>query len=423
MSDPKITKENVLALIDKHYTVEEMAKELGVDYEDLFNFYVECSFQNRSEFPIGFLLTKSWLEKRLKTTPVASISIETKISPSVIRRLAKKYGIETKPLLKDVLTPEVLHALFIDQFMSDSEIATKYSCSIETIKKLRRKYNITSEARIDKKSEISIEFFHKLYVTYGFTVQQLSTLLGITPFNVLCLKDKFAEENHPLSVEIKNRKRCYTYHSLIDRILKKLDPALVLELLKTQSLAEIAEGYGLIPPPEPGIETFSKEWLEAVLKKMDMLSIAKEYYIGQGYINSLMSKHNLKPVAVSDRLDAELVRHLFVDCCWTDDQIAFALKTSEYAIKTLRKKQGIKPSQRPLLSERLPLSTFIRLYVEENLTIAQISDLFGVSEKPIVALKSNYSKNEPCIKTHVSTGATEEKIMMLKKQLRFKGLQ
>ena len=168
MSNNKITRDNVLALVNKHYTVAEMAEQLGVDYDELFDFYAECSFQSRSDFPIGFLITKSWLENKMKTTPIATISIETKTSPSVIRRLAKKYGIETKPMLKDVLTPEVLYALFVEQCMSDSEIASKHNCSIETIKKLRSKYKITSEKRIDKTSEISIEFFHKLYVIYGF---------------------------------------------------------------------------------------------------------------------------------------------------------------------------------------------------------------------------------------------------------------
>lgn len=129
-----------------------------------------------------------------------------KTSPSVIRRLAKKYGIETKPMLKDVLTPEVLYALFVEQCMSDSEIASKHNCSIETIKKLRSKYKITSEKRIDKTSEISIEFFHKLYVIYGFTNKQMTDLLGIAPYQFLCLKDKFSKEDHPLSNEIKKRK-------------------------------------------------------------------------------------------------------------------------------------------------------------------------------------------------------------------------
>lgn len=422
MSNNKITRDNILALVNRHYTVAEMAEQLGVDYDELFDFYAECSFQSRSDFPIGFLITKSWLENKMKTTPIATISIETKTSPSVIRRLAKRYGIETKPMLKDVLTPEVLYALFVEQCMSDSEIASKHNCSIETIKKLRSKYKITSEKRIDKTSEISIEFFHKLYVIYGFTNQQMTDLLGIAPYQFLCLKDKFSKEDHPLSNEIKKRKKCYTYQNLIEKLLEELDAVLILDLLKTKTLAEIAELYNIIPPAEPGLETFSKEWLEAVLKKMDVTEIVKRYYIGLAYINNMMSEYDLKPVAVSDRLDAELVRHLFVDNCWTDEQIAFALETSEYAIKTLRKKQGIKPSQRPALHERLPLSDFVRLYIEDNLTVSQIGNLYGVSEKAIAALKLDYSLSAPEIKTHISSGASEEKMLMLKKQLRFKGL-
>ena len=49
MSNNKITRDNVLALVNKHYTVAEMAEQLGVDYDELFDFYAECSFQSRSD--------------------------------------------------------------------------------------------------------------------------------------------------------------------------------------------------------------------------------------------------------------------------------------------------------------------------------------------------------------------------------------
>lgn len=422
LNNSKISKDEILALVNKHYTVEEMAESLGIDYNKLFAFYAECSFENRSNFPIEFLITKSWLEKKIKTTPIATISVETKTSPSVIRRLAKKYDIPTKPMLKDVLTREVLYALFIEQCLTDAEIASRYSCSIETIKKLRSKYKITSDERIDRTAELPIEVFHKLYVTYGFTNQQLSEVLGIAPYQLLCLRDKFSNADHPLSEEIANRKKCYTYQGIIEELLKELDPTLVLELLTTKTIAEAAELYHIIPPAEPGVETFSKEWLEIVLKRMDVTEIIKQYRIGAAYINNMMAEHGLKPVSVADRLDEELVRHLFVDKCWSDDQIAFLLGTSEYAIITLRKKKNIKPSQRPQIHERLPLEDFVKLYVEDNLTIAQIASLYGVSEKAIASLKSDYSAKSPELKTHVSTGVSNEIIMTLKKQLRFKGM-
>ena len=422
MNSINISKDTILDLVNKHYTVEEMADKLNVDYSELFAFYAQCSFENRADFPVVFLITKPWLEKKIKTTPIANISIETKASPSVIRRLAKKYGIETKPMLKDILTYDVLYTLFIDQCLSDSEIASMHNCSIETIKKLRSKYRIKSESRVDKTEELPIEFFHKLYVTYGFTNQQLAQLLGISPYQFLSLKDKFANSGHPLSGEIASRKKCYTYQNLIETLLKELDPALVFELLKTKTIAEVAELYDIIPPAEPGVETFSKQWLEIVLKKMDITEIVKRYHIGMVYITNMMNENNLKPVPVSDRVDAELVKHLFVDKCWSDTQIAFLMDTSEYAIKTLRKKHGIKPSQRPSLQERLPIDEFIKLYIEDNLTVNQIANLYGVSDKAIATLKSEYAHQKAEIKAHISSGASEEKLLILGKQLRFKGM-
>ena len=61
-------------------------------------------------------------------------------------------------------------------------------------------------------------------------------------------------------------------------------------------------------------------------------------------------------------------------------------------------------------------------YIEDNLTINQIANLYGVSDKAIATLKSEYARQKAKIKAHISSGASEEKLLILGKQLRFKGM-
>ncbi len=418
----KLNTEQIISLVNENISVAEMADRLGVEYNILFDYYAECSTKDRRAYPIHLLITKTWLESKIKTATISDICYETKASPKIIHRLADKYGIQTKPMLKDVLTKEVLFALFVEQGIVDKDIAAKYNCSIETIKKLRKKYGITSAARTDVEPKISIEYFHRLYVEYGFTVKQLAKLLGTSVYQVLQLIKEFSSQQTTLGTEIRDRKKGFVYTGIIEELMNELEPILIFEQLKTKALTELAELYDIIPPAEPGVATLSREWLEVVLRKMDIAEIKRKYHLGQYFISTLMEGTDLRPIPPIERLDEKLVRKLYIELHWNDEQIAAITGSVVYTVKMFRKKHNIRSSDRFTLEQRLPIDEFERLYLQEGLTNSQIASLYNVSERRIIDLKVVYSKTVPAISSHKSSGVSEERLQFLKKQLQFKGM-
>lgn len=420
--EKKYTAAQIRELANEGHTVQSMAEIIGVDFEELFDFYAECSAKDRSAFPIRLLVTKSWLEEQVKKAPISSICADTKLSPSAIRQLIKVYKIEPRKKLNEILTPEVLTALFVEQGMTDKDIASKHKCSIDTIKRLRAKYGITFESRVVSR-DISIEYFHKLFVKYGFSVKQLALMMNCSTFFVETLQDNYINADSPLADEIKARKKSYTYTGLIEKLFEELDPALIYELLREKSLAEVAEMYGIIPPAINGIETFTPEWLQAVVSKMTVSDIVKKYHISLTFVQTMMKEHNIKASKVVDRIDVEVVRKLYIENNWSDEQIGSLLGFAPSAITRLRKKHNIRPKRRLSLETRLTSEKFAELYLTENLTITQIASLYETTYQNIAALKATYGKSNPLITSHRASGVTEARLKYLKKQLMFSGIK
>ena len=91
MVKPEFSKETIRQLIKANYSVAEMAEKLGTDINELEAFYIHCFNENRYEFPLQILLTREWLEEKLRNnTSVISISKYTGASPTAIHRLMKK---------------------------------------------------------------------------------------------------------------------------------------------------------------------------------------------------------------------------------------------------------------------------------------------------------------------------------------------
>lgn len=413
--------ERIRELASEGYTVQAMAEELNVDFDELFAFYADCSAKDRTAFPIRLLVTKSWLEDKIKKAPISIICADTKLSPSTVRQLIRVYKIEPKKKLNEILTPEVLNALFVEQELTDKDIASQFKCSIDTIKKLRAKYGITYESRVIAK-DISIELFHKLFVLYGFSTKQIALMMNSTVFFVETLQGNYIASSHPLADEIKNRKKSYTYTNLIEKLFEELDAALIFELLKDKTLAEVAEMYNIIPPAIKGFETFSPEWVEEMLKRMSVTDIVKKYYISFSYVQALKKERKIKVAKVEDRIDVDLVRKLYIENGWSDEQIGTMLGFAPSAITRLRAKNDIRHSKRVSLEVKLTPEKFVELYITENLTICQIASLFDTSDKNITAIKAEYAKTNPEIATHRATGATNARIKFLKKQMMFDGL-
>ena len=418
------SKEKVQAMAAEGLTVPEMAKKMNVDATELETFYAECYKEDANAFPCVLLITKPWLEEKLATMPVYKIAKTAGCSASLIRRLMVTYGLEAKPKLNELLTPEVLYSLFVEEKLRDKEIAKRYNCSVESIKKLRSKHNITDYSRRDSESDISIEYFHHLYAELGFSPKYIAKMMGCPLFRVKTLRTEFANSDHPLAQKIANTKRLpYTYSELIELLMKNVEPDVLFELLKDHTIAEVAEMYRIIPAAEPGIPTFTKEWLEIVLHRMNITQIISNYHIGRTFIAEMMKENDLSTIPLMDRIDEETVRCLFIDNGWSDEKIASALGVSKNAIVIFRQEKGIKMSARKSLDERLTYVRFRHLYLDENLTLSQIAELYDTSVPTVSLLKHDYEQTDSDISGHTSKGASAERLQYLKKQLKFEGMK
>lgn len=421
MSNTSYSADIIRELANEGYTVQAMADKLGIDFEELFNFYAECSARDRSSFPIRLFVTKSWLEDKLKKAPISTICADTKLAPSTIRQLIKVYKLEPRKKLNEILTPEVLTALFVEQGMTDKDIAVMHKCSVGTIKQLRSKYNISYDSRIISR-DITIEYFHKLFVQYGFSVKQIALMMNSSVFFVETLQNNYGSSDSPLADEIKNRKKSYVYAALIEKLFEELEPALIYELLKEKTLAEVAEMYNVIPPALKDVTTFSAEWLELVLRRMSITDVVKLYYLSLSYVQSMMKEHNITTSKVIDRIDVDLVRKLYSENGWSDEQIGKLLGFAPSAITRLRRKHSIRHTKRTSLESKLTADKFKELYIDENMTIRQIAFMYDTSDKNIASLRMAYAQNTPELLSHRATGTSDTRLKYLKKQLMFTGL-
>ena len=393
-----------------------MAEKLGVNYRELSRFYISCSSNNPIAFPTHLLISKELLVKELEQKSVAQISREYNLTVAIINRLFAIYDIPAKQSLKKILTKELLYKLFVEENMSDREIAEKYKCSIVTTKKLRKQYNISYENRKQNKCNPSIEYFHKLAVEIGFSNEQLITLLGCNPFHLEQLKREYIAQGGKLAEDIASNIAATPYKQLICKVMETIEPAVLYELLKEKSLAEVAEMYEIIPPAEKGITTFSAEWLQVVLKRMHIRQICNTYYISYVYLMRLKSANNIKIVPESEKVDAKRVKFLYIQCNWMPEKIAKDQNVTFYAIRSFLNKNGISAKDRITLEEKIPPKTFYNFYVKKNLTLHQIAELYETSEIKIISLKTKYLPFYPDIVNHRASGITRKKLLELMKK-------
>ena len=232
--------------------------------------------------------------------------------------------------------------------------------------------------------------------------------------------NKLSREYAKLDEEIRTKRPLHAFQKIIELLLDKVNNLVLYEQLENHTLAQVAEMYEIIPAAEPGVETFSKEWLDILLHRMTVEQILREYHIGRAYIDSIMKDANLKPIPMIERLDVNSVRYLFIDCGWDEEEIAKALHSSKYTVSELLKREGISKKDRKSLEERLTIATFRTLFIEENLTLAQIAKIFRVTKQQVEELKSQYDTNDSKLAAHESSGASTERFNYLLKQFKFK---
>lgn len=416
MSRGQFNKDVIANYASQGLTVLKMAEKLNASYQKLSRFYLSCYNTNPAAFPIRLLIPKEQLKKESKQKNVAQICREYNLSVAIINRLFAIYDIPVKPSLKSILTKELLYKLFVEENMADREIADKYKCSIVTIKNLRKRYGISYESRKQNKCKPSIEYFHKLAIEIGFSNEQLILLLGCNPFYLHQLKREYIAQGGRLAEDISSNNAATPYKELISKVMDAVEPAVLYEMLKDKSLAQVAEMYEIIPPAEKGITTFSAEWLQVVLKKMSLKQISKTYYISYTFISSLKNANNISIIPVSEKVDAKRVKFLFIQCGWTKEKIAKDQNVTLYTIISFLNKNKITAKDRITIEKKIPAESFHDLYVNKNLTLCQIAKLYETSESLITALKAKYILLYPDMENQKSSGISEKELCELMKK-------
>ena len=78
------------------------------------------------------------------------------------------------------------------------------------------------------------------------------------------LRPKMIEEGGPLAKELSARKNSTPYKTIASTLFEKVEPVVLLELLRGNTITKVAEMYDVIPKTK--YELFTKEWLEHSLK-------------------------------------------------------------------------------------------------------------------------------------------------------------
>lgn len=417
------TADEIRELAAKGYTVRLMAKKLNADETALEEFYIDCFTNNSSAFPLRLLATEEWLKAKLLTTSVAQLSRTLNTSTSTLQRLMRSYGIDN-PKLYDILSPEVLYSLYVTQKLTDKEIAEKYRCSIDSVKKLKAKYKISASDRYVTEEELSLEFFHTLYCKYGFTFAQIAKMLNCTRNHVMTvLRPRFISQGGELAEDLNKRPSHTNFDALNALLMDAVEPTVLLELLREYSYARVAEMYQIIPKADKDMELFSEEWIEYWLQRLNQKQITEQFHVGYSFIVSLRRQANLPSPDPQNNLDIALIKKLYLENSWSDNKIAKMLGVAKYSITQARKANNIKKSERLPLHAKLTKDEFEKLYLTEQLTLSQISDLYDVPLYQISELRHKYGKKNPKILTHKALGASEERLQFLKKRLHFMGLK
>ena len=265
-----------------------------------------------------------------------------------------------------------------------------------------------------------IELFHRLHVAMGLTLEQISRISGINMHTLKKMNSDYSKSDHPLAIDIGKYKKSYAYQVLISELINAVEPTVLFEQLKEHSLAEVAEMYEVIPPADPGVETFSPEWLKKKLKWNTLREISSQYHISLTYLQNMVKDYNINDEQTF--IEEPILRLLYLDNHWTDVEISKTFGITLYTLRSLRNKYGISSKNKKPLHDRLTLEEFKRLYIELGLTAAQIAYVYNTAQMEIYNLKKKYSKIDSMINNHRSTGVNDEKLKELRKAVKYKNM-
>ena len=131
------------------------------------------------------------------------------------------------------------------------------------------------------------------------------------------------------------------------------------------------------------------ETIERELKNNKMVSVMEKYQIPYSYLKKVMDEQNIKKSEImKDRLKQDVVKHLYNDCGFDDEQIGKIFNCSQYTVRSFRWENGIYDKNRNWKKD-LTKEKFVSLR-EKGKTLVDISRETGYPYHNIVKAKQLY---------------------------------
>lgn len=173
----------------------EIGREFGVSRERIRQLEKEyCQthsklFQNPSK-TITELELRNFLKARYTQKEIA---LFYQCSPKTVARYQKAWGLK-KLSASQILPPEKLRQLVLEEGLDDVSIAKEYQFSPSTIEKLRQRYGIKVGHRraSQLRQRLNPDVFHYLYIEIGATLNQISEITGLCVTTVKKLRQEYS---------------------------------------------------------------------------------------------------------------------------------------------------------------------------------------------------------------------------------------
>lgn len=384
-------KELAADLLHSGASIQEVADQLSLPLKDAEYLCFLLCRQQPEDFNINDYLTKEWLEEKLGSHSIIEIANLTGLRYRQVQYYLRKYGLSARKSTKlPLLEEQELRRLYVDDGLSDRTIAEQYHTTAYIIKSLRYKFGIFKTERIVAAQLLTKEFFYRLYVELNIGLSQMAQLFNTSRPTILQYKKRYAAGNDSMSKSIAAHRASRRHQELLSRMLDEIPHRLLIDKLQKQGILEIAAEYNLIDNANNKLIPFSREWFFYEMQSISPTKIAKETRRPYSEICQMMDALGIDRSQRRAEIDPGLLRYLSLELYWSDEEIAAQVHLPVTAITQQRRSEGIHMKDRTPLEKRLPPALFSKLYLEENLTAAQIAKLLRTSLTRIREVKNEY---------------------------------
>ena len=377
--------------IDKSGSFEEVSRKLSVSADELEAYCFSLCKEHPEEFDLKYFLTKEWFDDKLtRFDNLVELANLTGIHYRTLFYYKQKFFPERRRNLAKEISRDALWKLYVEQELTDKDIAKMYDTNTANIKYLRQTYDIAASDRKPLDEKLPIEMFHRLYVISKLGLGQIASLYNSSRTTITDLKSRYAGSDHPLAKDIRETNNMGYYPRFLEDLLQLISKEELCRELRTKTIFEVAAQYKLIAPTANSLVPLSKEWFKAELLSKNVATIAKENNMTPARVSILISELGLENLDRSERISEALLRELYINRCWSDTKIAKHLGVSSGTVKRIRLRYRILSEQRPTVEERIPPELFRYLYIEEKMSLYQIAIAFDIASPKIRELRQEY---------------------------------